>query len=107
MGALPVSSHLLILTMCYGKYNCSVTKVLKNASKNFKKTASAFGIKVDKISVVSTELLIFQTFSAAALPKPDLVWVTSVDPQNCTFLHNKSNHAASNSFGELFWLAGL
>ena len=28
-AALPVSSHLLIVTMRYGKYICSLTKVLK------------------------------------------------------------------------------
>ena len=62
MPALPVSSNLLIVTVRYGKYNCSFTKVL---------SASAVGIKMDKnISVVLTELLIFQTFSTTASSNP-------------------------------------
>ena len=36
-AALPVSSHLLIVTMGYGKYNCSLTKVLKKMRQRIKR----------------------------------------------------------------------
>ena len=36
-AALPVSSQLLIVTMRYGKYICSLTKVLKKMRERIKK----------------------------------------------------------------------